>query len=139
MALCVHHIPNQPVTNSLAKPFRAKEGREASKEAEAERVKQEKEMEVARLRAQQEKAQDRQAQVDELRAKRYQEAKDRAWRKTQLAIAQKKESMKEEIAHARELQRREKVRLPCFLSFLCLVLFSTLPVHLATTTLHYLL
>lgn len=94
----------------IAEYIKAKEGREASKEAEAERVKQEKEMEVARLRAQQEKAQDRQAQVDELRAKRYQEAKDRAWRKTQLAIAQKKESMKEEIAHARELQRREKAQ-----------------------------
>lgn len=94
----------------IAEYIKEKEAREAAAEAEAERVKQEKEMEVARLRAQQEKAQDRQSQVDELRAKRYQEARDRAWRKTELAMAAKKEQMKGEIANARELQRREKAQ-----------------------------
>lgn len=37
-------------------------------------------METARLRAQQERANDRQAELDELRARRYQEAYEREWR-----------------------------------------------------------
>jgi len=48
-------------------------------------------MEIARLRAQQEKAQDRQSAIDELRAKRYQETKDRNFRQIQLEIATSKE------------------------------------------------
>mmetsp|Transcript_19439 Transcript_19439/g.27267 ORF Transcript_19439/g.27267 Transcript_19439/m.27267 type:complete len:521 (-) Transcript_19439:237-1799(-) len=94
----------------IAEYIKAKEAREAAKEAEAERIKAEKEMEVARLRAMQEKAQDRQSALDELRAKRYQEAADRAWRKTQLTVAAKKEAMKQDIAQAREQQRREKAQ-----------------------------
>lgn len=94
----------------IAEYIKEKEAREAAAEAEVERIKQEKELECARLRAMQEKAQDRQAAIDELRAKRYQEARDRAWRKTQLAIAEKKDSMKTEIAQAREVQRREKAQ-----------------------------
>lgn len=94
----------------IAEYIKEREAKEAAKEAEAERIKAEKEMEIARLRAMQEKAQDRRSQVDELRAKRYQEAHDRAWRKTQLAIAEKKEAMKQDIAQAREQQRREKAQ-----------------------------
>jgi hypothetical protein len=66
---------------------RQKEAREAEVEAEAARVAADKEREVARLRAQQERISDRQAQIDELRAKRYQEAKDRKWREEQLVRA----------------------------------------------------
>jgi len=90
--------------------LKAKEAREAAKEADLAQVKQEKELEVARLRAQQEKAQDRQAQVDELRAKRYQEEDDRRWRAKQLAEAKKKSVLLSEVAVARELQRREKAK-----------------------------
>jgi len=59
----------------IAEYLRAKELREQQQETEQERIRQDKEKEVARLRAQQERAQDRQSQIDELRAKRYQEAK----------------------------------------------------------------
>uniref|UniRef100_A0A8C5LM78 Cilia- and flagella-associated protein 45 n=1 Tax=Leptobrachium leishanense TaxID=445787 RepID=A0A8C5LM78_9ANUR len=54
--------------------------REAEYEAEQERLKKEKEMEVARLRALQERARDYKAEQDELRAKRNQEAMERSWR-----------------------------------------------------------
>ncbi|CAH2293503.1 cilia- and flagella-associated 45 [Pelobates cultripes] len=54
--------------------------REAEYEAEQERLKKEKEKEVARLRALQERARDYKAEQDELRAKRNQEAMERAWR-----------------------------------------------------------
>jgi len=94
----------------IAQYIKEKEAREAAAEHEAEKIKQEKELECARLRAMQEKAQDRLSELDALRAKRYQEAKDRAWRKTQLAIAGKKDSMRTEIASAREQQRREKAQ-----------------------------
>lgn len=88
--------------------IKAKEAREAAADAEGDRVKQEKEVEVARMRAQQEKAQDRQSQIDELRAKRYQEANDRAWRTKQMEEAQKQQALWEDMAVAREVQRREK-------------------------------
>lgn len=90
--------------------IRAKEARDAANEAELARVRADKEREVARLRAMQERAQDRQAQIDELRAKRYQEAKEREWRSRALSEAQKKEGLKRDIAMAREAQRQEKAR-----------------------------
>lgn len=48
--------------------------------AEKERIAKEKELETARLRALQERAADKQSELDELRARRYQEAKEREWR-----------------------------------------------------------
>lgn len=94
----------------IADYLRAKEARERELEAEQERIRAEKEREVARLRMMQERAQDRQSALDELRAKRYQEAKDRAWRNSQLEVAKKRETMKKDIAESRELQRAEKDR-----------------------------
>ncbi len=70
--------------------MKQKEEREAAQEAELNRIKSEKEREIARLRQLQERAQDRQAQIDELRAKRYQEAKDRQWRMNQIVRKQNK-------------------------------------------------
>merc|ERR1712166_752878 len=95
----------------IADYIKAKELREQDKERERELEKLEKEKEVARLRAQQEKASDRRAQVDALRAKRYQEANDRKWRKQQLDVAKKQGEMRREIAGARECQRREKAQM----------------------------
>lgn len=94
----------------IASYIRSKEAREAATEAEIIRVRNEKEKEIARLRALQERAQDRQSAIDELRAKRYQEAKDRAWRTSQLEGAQRKALIKEDIAIARESQKAEKSR-----------------------------
>ena len=90
--------------------IRGKEAREAANEAELARVKNAKELEIARLRAMQERAQDRQAAIDELRAKRYQEAKDRSWRQGELESGARRDAIKRDIAHAREAQRQEKAR-----------------------------
>ncbi|XP_037362590.1 cilia- and flagella-associated protein 45 [Talpa occidentalis] len=67
-----------------------KMAREAEFEAEQERIRREKEMEITRLRAMQEKAQDFQAEQDALRAKRNQEVADREWRRKEKENAQKK-------------------------------------------------
>jgi hypothetical protein len=55
----------------IAQYLAVKEAREAALAAEKEAAAHEKEMEVARLRAQQERAIDRQGEVDELRARRW--------------------------------------------------------------------
>jgi hypothetical protein len=94
----------------IAEYIRQKEAREAAAEMEKERIRAAKELELARMRATQEKAQNRQAQIDELRAKRYQEAKDRAWRQQQLTEARKKQAEKEKIAIVRESQRKLKAQ-----------------------------
>ena len=55
--------------------------REMAYEKEHERIRVEKEKEVARLRALQERASDEQAERDSLRAKRAQEQNERQWRR----------------------------------------------------------
>jgi hypothetical protein len=69
----------------------------------------EREMEVARLRALQEKMQDTRSQEDELRARRYQEAKDREWRAKEQAAAARQANMMADLAAAREAQMRRKL------------------------------
>ncbi|XP_024139305.1 cilia- and flagella-associated protein 45 [Oryzias melastigma] len=64
--------------------------REAEYEAEQKRVKKEKELEIARLRAQQQRAKDYKAEQDEIRAKRRQEAEERRWRQKEKELAIKK-------------------------------------------------
>lgn len=48
--------------------------------------------------------------MDELRAKRYQEAKERTWRKTQLAIAKKQAQQKQDINRVRKQQMAYKAQ-----------------------------
>ncbi len=55
----------------IAQYLAAKEAREAGLAAEREAAAHEKELEVSRMRAQQERAIDRQGEVDELRARRW--------------------------------------------------------------------
>ncbi|MEE6491579.1 hypothetical protein FKM82_016269 [Ascaphus truei] len=64
-----------------------KMAREAEYEAEQKKIKKEKEKEVARLRALQERARDHRAEQDALRAKRNQEAIERAWREKEKDMA----------------------------------------------------
>ena len=64
--------------------------REAAFEREQERQRIEKEREVARLRALQERARDEQAERDALRAKRAQEQSEREWRKKEAEEARQK-------------------------------------------------
>jgi len=93
----------------IAEYIKQKELREQAAEAEAKRIAADKEKEIARLRSLQEKAQDRQSTIDELRAKRYQEQKDRAARDKQLAAARKKQAVLKDMAQAREDQMRMKL------------------------------
>ncbi|CAH8462056.1 unnamed protein product [Heterobilharzia americana] len=85
--------------------------REAAYEAEQMRIKQEKELEIARLRALQEKASDEAAERDALRAKRAAEANEREWRpqaedrKRQLAI----EAGRERLEFERILKRQQEL------------------------------
>ncbi len=89
---------------------RAKEAREAEIAAEKERIAHEKELETARLRAMQERAADKAAELDELRARRYQEAKEREWRAKERAAVERQASMQSELAAAREAQKAAKIQ-----------------------------
>ena len=71
----------------IAEYNRAKAAREAALQAERERVAAEKEREIARLRAAQEKAADKQSELHELRARRHAEAAEREWRAQEMAKA----------------------------------------------------
>jgi hypothetical protein len=59
---------------------RLKALREHAIQEEKEQIAQEKEREIARMRAAQEKAADKQFELDELRARRHAEAAEREWR-----------------------------------------------------------
>lgn len=85
-----------------------KAARDAAYEAEQEKKRMDKEKEVARLRALQERARDLQAEKDALRAKREQERKEREWREKERLEALKKKNTDEEMRLAREWQIRNK-------------------------------
>lgn len=85
-----------------------KAARDAAYEAEQERKRIEREKEVARLRAQQERARDLQAEKDALRAKREQERKEREWREKERLEALKKKQTEDEMKLAREWQIKNK-------------------------------
>ncbi|XP_046342077.1 cilia- and flagella-associated protein 45-like isoform X2 [Haliotis rufescens] len=87
---------------------RQKAEREAAFEKEQERIRIEKEREVARLRALQERARDEQAERDALRAKRAQEQAEREWRKKEAAEAYKKSEMEAMLKGARSMQMSQK-------------------------------
>eukprot|EP00455_Lapot_gusevi_P038192 TRINITY_DN4278_c0_g1_i1.p1 TRINITY_DN4278_c0_g1~~TRINITY_DN4278_c0_g1_i1.p1 ORF type:complete len:528 (-),score=158.40 TRINITY_DN4278_c0_g1_i1:504-2030(-) len=92
----------------IAAYLREKERREQEYEENQRRLKADKELEIARLRAAQEKARDQQAELDALRAKRAQEAGERKWRAQEREAAEKRAKMQEDMARAREQQRMEK-------------------------------
>ena len=78
-----------------------------------ERLRHEREMEVARLRSLQEKAQDKQAEQDALRAKRAQELYEREWRAKEKAEQERVARIEKGLAEARLVQQR--CRLDCVL------------------------
>lgn len=84
--------------------MRNKAEREAAREAELNAAKAAKEREIARLRAQQQKAQDQQAALDELNALRVQEEVEREWREKEIAAAAKRKQQLEEMKRGRQLQ-----------------------------------
>lgn len=95
----------------IAEYIRQRDAREQAIAAEKERAAHEKEMEVARLRSLQERQADRQSEVDEMRARRWQEAKDREWRNQERAAAERQAAMVRGLAAAREGQMRSKLQL----------------------------
>ena len=64
---------------------------------------------MARLRGMQEKQADHQSEQDELRARRYQEAKEREWRAKERAAAERQAALMADLAAAREAQMRSKL------------------------------
>ena len=75
---------------------------------EKRRIAAEKEMEVQRLREKQERAQDKQAQLDEIRAKRAYEEEERKQREKERQEVLKREQMKKELIEANEIQKLAK-------------------------------
>lgn len=82
--------------------------REAQFEAEQEKLRLEKEREIAKLRSMQERARDEQAERDALRAKRAMEEAEREWRKKETSEAKKKSEMEAMLIEARKQQMQEK-------------------------------
>jgi hypothetical protein len=95
----------------IAAYVREKERREQELADEQARIKREKEHEIARLRATQERAQDKRAEVDALRARRAQEASDRELRQKEKDATARQAAINKDLAQARELQMREKAAL----------------------------
>ncbi|XP_076850628.1 cilia- and flagella-associated protein 45 [Brachyhypopomus gauderio] len=87
---------------------RQKLDREAEHEAEQQRIKREKEKDVARLRALQERDRDHRAEQDELRARRNQEAAEREWRRKEKEQAKKKAEEEEQLKVTRLQQISHK-------------------------------
>eukprot|EP00798_Chlamydomonas_sp_ICE-L_P024210 gene24210-9809_t len=83
----------------------AKMLREQKAQAEKERIAHEKDIETARMRALQEKSNDKQAELDELLARRHQEAKEREWRAKEKAGQERQVAMQSELMEAREAQK----------------------------------
>lgn len=94
----------------IAAYVRSKERREAAEEARLAEIKAAKDFEIARLRANQEKANDRRGEMDALRAKRYQEASDRKWRLAEKEKALKKQEMLRDLSRVRKEQQMYKTK-----------------------------
>ncbi|XP_054760160.1 cilia- and flagella-associated protein 45-like [Lytechinus pictus] len=88
--------------------MKQKAEREAAYEAEQERIRIEKEKEIARLRALQERAKDYQAEKDAQRAKRNQEERERDWRRKEKEEAIIKTETERMLKEAREVQVQNK-------------------------------
>lgn len=82
--------------------------KEEARLAEEAKIRAEKEYEIQRLREMQEKAADRQADIDALRAKRAFEKNERLFRAKEKAEAEKKAAQMREMDYARKKQFLEK-------------------------------
>ncbi|RNF27192.1 flagella associated protein [Trypanosoma conorhini] len=91
--------------------IKAKEERERRFAEEQQRIRDEKEREVARLRAQQQRVQDKQAELDEIRAKRAQEAHARETRRKEKERKENERAILQELARVREQQMEERKRI----------------------------
>ena len=98
----------QEEERQIAAYIKDKERRDQDVVDEQLRIKAEKEKEIARLRAMQEKAQDKQAELDALRARRAQEAYDREFRQKERDAASRAAAINADLKAAREKQKFEK-------------------------------
>ena len=96
--------------NKIVEYNRLKAMREEEVEEEKRRIKEEKEREVQRLRDLQERAQDRQSEIDALRAKRAFEEQERQQREKEKRELLKKAKIQKELEDARQSQFSEKER-----------------------------
>lgn len=94
----------------IATYLRNKEARLARDDAEKARVRAEKDADYQKMLMKQEKILDQTESLDELRAKRYQEEREREWRRTQLTIARKQQASKEEVNLVRRKQMHFKAQ-----------------------------
>ena len=85
-----------------------KHAKEQARLEEERRIKEEKEYEIQRLREMQEKAADRQAEIDALRAKRAFEEGERQFRAKEKAEAEKRAKQAAEMEYMRKKQFLEK-------------------------------
>jgi len=90
--------------------IKRKEAKEQAQALEEARIAKAKELEIAHLRAQQERAQDKQAEIDEIRARRYEESAERQRRSQVKAASQKQHAMQLSLSDAREEQRLMKLK-----------------------------
>ena len=92
----------------ISEYIKEKEQREQELQEEQERTRAEKEREIARLRSLQEKAQDKQAELDAIRARRAQEAYEREWRTKESEAHRRQKAINEDLGRARDHQKLEK-------------------------------
>ncbi|KAJ3243068.1 Cilia- and flagella-associated protein 45 [Chytriomyces hyalinus] len=85
-----------------------KEQRAVEKDRQEQKKKAEREQELARLRAAQEKMSDKQAQQDALRAQRAYEAYEREWRRKEKETAEKQKLQESELKAERFKQQRAR-------------------------------
>jgi len=87
-----------------------RERKEREQEEEKTRIAAEKELETAKLRARQEKAQDKASEMDALRAKRAMESAERSAREKEKQERDRLEAINQELNEARKQQQQEKER-----------------------------
>ncbi|SPR01994.1 unnamed protein product (mitochondrion) [Plasmodiophora brassicae] len=101
---------DQEEDRRIAAYIKEKERRDMERDEQQRRIEEAKERERNKIREAQMKANDHQAEIDALRARRAQEETDRKWRNQQAANARAQAKIQAELAAARDLQRMEKER-----------------------------
>ncbi|QDZ25307.1 cilia- and flagella-associated protein 45 [Chloropicon primus] len=103
-------IAEEEEDRRITRYLKEKDAKEQALLQEKERIAKEKELETARLRAQQEKVKDRQAELDELRARRAQEAYEREWREKERREIERVRKIHKDLAESRESQKQYKLK-----------------------------
>jgi len=92
----------------IALYLKNKDARELEIEKGKEEQRLRREKEASKLREQQQKAMDNRGEIDEIRARRAQEKKEREWRKKKISEAENRSKVQEDLLKTREEQLRIK-------------------------------